>query len=100
MKTAVFLEKLNSSWKAGNELIKKTKLQSLAIYKSQTEGSFLNKEFIACNCISGRQATSKPNMGDFWAQLQQLQILKPIVSQLSKCLKFMTFREGCFLIRN
>ena len=23
-----------------------------------------------------------------------------IVSQLSKCLKFMTFREGCFVIRN
>ena len=23
-----------------------------------------------------------------------------IVSQLSKCLKFITFREGCFVIRN
>ena len=25
---------------------------------------------------------------------------KTIVSQLSKCLKFITFREGCFVIRN
>ena len=25
---------------------------------------------------------------------------KIIVSQPSKCLKFMTFREGCFVIRN
>ena len=25
---------------------------------------------------------------------------RTIVSQLSKCLKFMTFREGCFVIRN
>ena len=27
-------------------------------------------------------------------------LILSIVSQLSKCLKFMNFREGCFVIRN
>ena len=32
--------------------------------------------------------------------IDSFKFMSSIVSQLSKCLKFVTFREGCFVIRN